>query len=131
MAWSNSGRNPFRLYRDRERGILAGVCAGIADYIGIEPIVVRLAALAGLFFFFPVTLIAYVVLALALPPKPAELYASREEETFWRGLSAEPAATLDSLKRRFRDLEERLARMESQVTSGDFELHRKFRDLGR
>jgi phage shock protein C len=42
-----------------------------------------------------------------------------------------PADTFASLKRKFRDLEDRLGQMESQVTSGDFELHRKFRDLGR
>jgi len=38
---------------------------------------------------------------------------------------------LQSLKRKFRDLEDRLGQMEGQVTSGDFDLHRKFRDLDR
>jgi hypothetical protein len=31
----------------------------------------------------------------------------------------------------FADLEARLGEMEGQVTSGDFGLHRRFRDLGR
>lgn len=131
MAWTNSSNNPFRLYRDTERGILAGVCAGIADYVGVEPIVVRLVTVLGLFFFFPVTLITYVVLAIALRPKPPALYASRDEEEFWRGVSTAPADTLQSLKRKFRDLEDRLGQMEGQVASGDFDLHRKFRDLDR
>jgi phage shock protein C len=130
MTWTNSTQR-FRLWRDRERGILAGVCAGIADYIGIEPIVVRIIAVLGLIFFFPVTMISYVILALALPPKPPSLYDSREEEAFWRSVNTAPADTFQSLKHKFRDLEDRLAHMEAQVASGDFELHRKFRDLDR
>ena len=129
MTWTNSSNNPFRLYRDPERGILAGVCAGIADYVGTEPIVVRLATVLCLFFFFPVTLLAYIVLAIVLRPKPPALYASRDEEAFWRGVSTAPTDTLQSLKRKFRDLEDRLGQMEGQVASGDFDLHRKFRDL--
>jgi phage shock protein C len=130
MAWTNSTHR-FRLWRDRDRGIIAGVCAGIADYIGVEPIVVRLIAVAGLIFFFVPTAGAYLVLALALAQKPPRLYASREEETFWRGVNTAPADTFGALKTKFRDLEDRLGRMESQVASGDLELHRKFRDLGR
>ncbi len=130
MVWTNSTRR-FRLWRNRDRGMLAGVCAGIADYLGVEPIVVRIIAALGLIFFFPPTAIGYVILALSLPPKPPELYASRDEEAFWRGVSTAPGDTFQSLKRKFRELEERLAQMEGQVASGDFELHRKFRDLDR
>ncbi len=107
------------------------MCAGIADYIGVEPIVVRLAAVLGLVFFFPPTIVVYVILAVVLRPKPPALYASPDEEAFWRGVGTAPADTLHSLKRKFADLEARLGRMESQVASGDFELHRKFRDLRR
>jgi len=131
MVWTNSTSTRHRLWRDTDRGILAGVCAGIADYIGVEPIVVRLAAVLGLIFFFPPTIVVYVILAIVLTRKPPELYASPEEEAFWRGVGTAPADTLHSLKRKFADLEVRLGRMESEVTSGDFELHREFRDLGR
>jgi phage shock protein C len=130
MVWTDSGTR-HRLWRDTDRGILAGVCAGIADYIGVEPIVVRLVAVLGLVFFFPPTIVVYVILAVVLRPKPRALYASPDEEAFWRGVGIAPADTLHSLKRKFADLEARLAQMESQVASGDFELHRQFRDLGR
>jgi len=130
MPWTNSTLR-YRLWRVPDRGLIAGVCAGIADYIGAEPIVVRIIAVAGLFFFFVPTVLAYVVLALVLRPKPTALYASPQEEAFWRGVNTAPADTFDGLKRKFRDLEERLGQMETQVASGDFELHRKFRDLGR
>ena len=91
----------------------------------------RLVTVLCLFFFFPVTLLAYIVLAIVLRPKPPALYSSRDEEAFWRGVSTAPADTLQSLKRKFRDLEDRLGQMEGQVASGDFDLHRKFRDLDR
>jgi phage shock protein C len=131
MVWTNSSSARYRLWRDRDRAIIAGVCAGIADYIGVEPIVVRLVVVLGLIFFFPPTIVAYVILAIVLRPKPPALYASPDEEAFWRGVGTAPADTLHSLKRKFVDLEARLGQMESQVTSGDFDLHRKFRDLGR
>ena len=130
MVWTNSSTR-YRLWRDTDRGIIAGVCAGIAGYIGVEPIVVRLVAVLGLVFFFPPTIVAYVILALVLRPKPPTLYASPDEEAFWRGVGTAPADTLHSLKRKFADLEARLGQMESQVASGDFDLHRRFRDLDR
>ncbi len=130
MAWMDNNRR-FHLWRDTSRGILAGVCAGIADYAGIEPIVVRIAAVAGLIFFPIPTLVGYLILAVALRPKPPALYESRDEEAFWRGVNTAPTDTFQSLRHKFRDLEERLRRMESQVTSADFDLHRKFQDLGR
>lgn len=131
MAWSNGSSDRLRLWRDTDRGIIAGVCAGIADYIGIEPVVVRVAAVVGMFFFTVPTVAAYVILAVVLRPKPPALYGSRDEETFWRGVNNAPADTLHGLRRKFRDLEDRLRHMEAQVTSGDFDLHRKFRDLDR
>jgi phage shock protein C len=132
MVWTDStSSRRYRLWRDRDRGIIAGVCAGIADFIGAEPIVVRLVAVLGLVFFFPPTIVAYVILAVVLRPKPPALYASPDEEAFWHGIGTAPADTLHSLRRKFADFEARLGHMESQVASGDFELHRRFRDLGR
>ena len=131
MVWTNSSSTRYRLWRDTDRGIIAGVCAGIAGYVGVEPIVIRLVAVLGLVFFLPPTIVAYVILALVLRPKPPALYASADEEAFWRGVGTAPADTLHSLRRKFADLEARLGQMEGQVASGDFELHRKFRDLGR
>jgi phage shock protein C len=120
----------YRLFRDPDRGMLAGVCAGIADFVGIEPIVIRLAFVLALVLFFVPAALVYVILAFALPKRPPALYASPEDEAFWRGVATAPDGTLQGLRRRFADLENRLRQMESQVTSSDFELHRKFRDLG-
>ena len=125
--WSDSRH---RLYRNPANGYLAGVCAGIADYFGIERIVVRLAFVAGLFLAVVPVLVGYVVLALVLKPRPPALYASGEEERFWRGVATDPEETLRGLKRSFADLEMRLRAMERPVVSGEIDLRRKFRDLG-
>ena len=126
--WTDS-RHRFQLYRDPANGVLAGVCAGIADYFGLERIVVRLAFVVALVLFFPPTVIAYIVLAIALPKRPPVLYANREDEAFWRGVATAPDDTFQGLRRRFGDLESRLRAMEQSVTSSEFDLHRKFRDL--
>jgi phage shock protein C len=122
--------NPHRLYRDRANRKITGLCAGIAAYFGIEPLFPRIALLAAAFFFpFPV-IPAYFIVSAFLPKRPPQLYASAEEETLWREVTLAPDRSFYALKLKFRDLEGRLARLETDVISGDAELRRKFRDLG-
>lgn len=123
--------NPHRLYRNPENGIAAGVCAGIADYFGVRPLLVRLATVVGLFFFAPPLVLAYVIAVLALPVKPPKLYRDQDEEQFWRGVSIKPDRTLAGLTQRFRDSERRVAQMEAYVASKEFELNRAIRNLDR
>lgn len=124
-AWSHE-----RIYRDPENGWIAGVCAGIADYAGVDPALVRVAAVLLLVFFFVPVLIAYVVCALVLKRRPPTAFASPAEESFWRDVRTEPGGTLHGLGGRFRALNKRVARMETLVTSEEFDLRRGFRDLG-
>ncbi|MEO9191174.1 MAG: envelope stress response membrane protein PspC [Acetobacteraceae bacterium] len=119
-----------RIYRDTEHGWIAGVCAGIADYAGTDPALVRLAAVICLVFFSAPVVIAYVVLAVVLKPKPPALFASPAEEDFWRSVRTEPGGVLHGLNGRFRALNKRVGRMETLVTSDEFDLRRGFRDLG-
>jgi phage shock protein C len=130
--WSRDSawRNPHRLYRDVENARLAGVCAGIADYFGFRRRGVRLVAVLCLIFFSVPTALTYLALAIVLPKRPPRLYASPEEEVFWRGVATAPDDTLKRLNHVFADLDRRLAGMERAVTSPEFDLHRKFRDLG-
>jgi phage shock protein C len=118
-----------RLYRDGRRAWLAGVCAGIADYFGLNPCLVRaLTVASAIFFTFP-TVVAYIIAAFALPRRPAELYDSPEEEAFWRSVRLEPGRTAHDLARKFQELERRLRAAEARVTSSEFKLRRQFRDL--
>lgn len=57
-----------KLYRINEGKQIAGVCGGIAEYLGIDPTVVRLiwalVALTG------AGILAYFIAALVIPVKP-------------------------------------------------------------
>ncbi|HUB94303.1 MAG TPA: envelope stress response membrane protein PspC [Stellaceae bacterium] len=118
-----------RLWRDPDHGVLAGVCAGLANYLGVERVAIRLAFVLGLIFFFVPAVLAYVVLSFVLPRRPPALFSSGEEEAFWRGLNTRPDDAVRGLTRRFGDLEARLRAMEGAVASPDFDLRRRFRDL--
>ena len=120
---------PSGLYRNTERGKLFGVCAGLADYFGINPFVVRIAAVIAFFMFPPPTLICYLLAALLLDRAPAQLYESDAEKEFWRQVRVKPSESLSRLRHRYREQEQRLRNMEAFVTSSEAKLHRAFRDL--
>lgn len=133
MIGNDDGRrlSPNRLYRDRRRGMILGVCAGIADYFGISPLIVRIAAVIGLFAFTVPTFLAYLLAAALIPRKPEGLYASGAEEVFWRSVRTEPTQTVGELRHKFREMERRLRSIEGWVTSREFKLNREFRELDR
>lgn len=118
-----------RFYRDRERGIIFGVCAGIADYFGFDLKVTRILAVIALFVSAPMTLLIYFGLALLIPYRQMPADAPREDPDFRRALRSSPQATMAEIRRRFQRLDGRLARMERYVTSPRFNLDREFRDL--
>ena len=65
-----------KLYKIQDGKIVDGVCGGIAEYLGLDPTVVRvlwaiITAFAG------VGLLAYIVCALVMPRKPAGYIESR------------------------------------------------------
>lgn len=59
-----------RLQRNLQRRRLGGVCAGIADFLGIGPTPVRLLFLLSIFVSFSLTFWIYLALWLILPAKP-------------------------------------------------------------
>ena len=121
--------NPTRFYRSRER-LIAGVCAGIADRMGWETSLVRIAAVVALFT--PIngpTLLAYIIAWMVTPSRPFGAHLSPEEENFWRGVSDRPKVTLSNIRYKFKDMEERLRDLERSVTDDEWRLRRQFRDL--
>lgn len=121
--------SPNRLYRNLDTAMVRGVCAGIADYFGIEPWVVRIGALISLFTFTVPTIIAYVVLAKVVPPRPPGLFEKPGEEAFWTRVRVEPTGTVSNLRHHFRELEKRLRDIETFVTSREFRLDREINGL--
>ncbi len=58
------------LYRDKKRGKVFGVCAGLADYLDVKTWQVRLFALLGLLFVPSLTLPVYFILYFLMENKP-------------------------------------------------------------
>ena len=121
-------KNPHRLYRDKDNAILAGVCAGLANYFGFCRKGLRVIVAVSTLFFFPFVVPAYIILAIILPAKPQDLYKDESQEKFWRGVSMAPTDVFSNLSHRFRELDLRLQKMEAYVTSREFEMDR---ELGR
>ncbi len=123
-------QNPHKLFRDKENAMLAGVCAGIADYFGFNRKATRLATALFCLFppFMPFVFISYIILTILLPVKPTDLFESEEQAEFWRGVSNAPSDVFGALSHRFKQLNLRLENMEAFVTSKEFEIDR---ELGR
>ena len=62
---ANSGRR--KLYRDKDRGTIAGVCTGLGHYFGVEALWFKIVFLIFVFAGFGSGIIAYFVLWIAIP----------------------------------------------------------------
>jgi phage shock protein C len=107
-----------KFYLNKAEGKWKGVCAGIADYTGIDVIWVRIGAvLITLMGAFPWSLVAYFLAVWMADNKPANLYSDREEEKFWQGVRSNPGASTRDVRSKFRDIDRRLADIEMFYTS--------------
>ncbi len=105
-------------YLDKANGKWLGVCAGIADYTGVDVTWIRVGAvLLTIMGGFPWTLIAYVVVAWLARPKPYGLYDSPEDAKFWQGVRTNPKRSTSEVRSKFRDIDRRLADIEVYYTS--------------
>lgn len=60
-----------RLYRSRRNRMFSGLCAGLGEYVGIDPTVIRLIFAIGSVFFFPFPIVIYLIMMLVVPEAPA------------------------------------------------------------
>ena len=60
-----------KLYRSRSNRMIAGVCAGLGDFFGIDPTVVRLVFVLGIVFGFGSMAFVYLAMMLIVPEEPA------------------------------------------------------------
>lgn len=58
------------LYRSRQERMVAGVCGGLATYLGIAPTLVRLVAMLLAIVSFGTTILVYLILAIVIPLEP-------------------------------------------------------------
>ncbi|MBS0480769.1 MAG: envelope stress response membrane protein PspC [Proteobacteria bacterium] len=107
-----------RFYRDKVNGKFLGVCAGIADYTGVDALWIRLGFLIMAFsmgwpFF------AYFAVAMLSSAKPAALYSDNQEQRFWQGVRQSPTRTARQVRAQMRDLDRRLAEVEAYYVTNN------------
>ncbi|PCE66933.1 envelope stress response membrane protein PspC [Salinivibrio sp. YCSC6] len=126
------------LYRDPENGRIGGVCAGIANYFGMETWLVRIltvsAFLIGFGFF---VIVAYIAAMLILDKKPTQPNEQPDatpqpehqvKQKAWQ--SGKPASQLIAdLDREFSEMEAKVGQMEAYVTSSAFNVDQAFKKL--
>lgn len=99
-------------YRDKQNAKLMGICAGIADYTGVNAIWVRLGFIALLFMTGFSILPFYFIAGFLANKKPAHLYVDRQEQQFWQRVRQSPTRTARDVRATFRDIDRRLADVE-------------------
>lgn len=108
-----------RFYRDKINGKFMGVCAGIADYTGIDPLWVRLGFIGLVMLGAPMVIPAYFLVGIFAAKKPEHLYTDQLEQKFWQGVRQSPTRTAREVRARFRDVDRRLAEVESFYVSSN------------
>jgi len=70
--------NNKQLYRSRDDRMIGGVCAGLGEFFGIDPTIMRLFFVFGAILFgFPGALVLiYIVMLLVVPEAPLDVVPS-------------------------------------------------------
>lgn len=142
-----------RLYRDADRAVLGGVCAGLAGHFGLNLKVMRVLAVIAFFMAMPFAVIAYLAMVLLLPAESRrrrDTYRYVQTGRCWGGrrrrrsarrqekreardrdeyVAAAPTPSVDDIRSRYAALDRRLAELEKEVTSPRFQLEQEFRKL--
>ena len=104
-------------YLDKSNAKWLGVCSGIADYTGIDVVVVRIVTVLGTIFGSGTFLLVYLIIAWMANPKPIGLYEDSEDAKFWQGVRQSPTRSARDVRSKFRDIDRRLADVETYYTS--------------
>lgn len=113
----NSPRTRF--YRDKINGKIMGVCAGIADYTGVDVLWVRLGAILATVLGSGLIIPIYILAGMLADTKPQHLYGDPQEQQFWQRVRQSPSRTAREVRAEFRDLDRRLAEVETFYVSSN------------
>lgn len=99
----NKGRSK-RVFRDAEDKVLGGVCSGLANYFGFDPLWLRI-FFAVMFFGFGSGLLIYILLWIIIPEArtTAEKLEMKGENVNIKNIEKTIKEELDDLKRRYAD----------------------------
>lgn len=130
----NGGNVRKRIFRDPDDKVLGGVCGGIGNYIGIDPVWLRL-LFAVLFFFFGSGFLFYIILWIVIPEAKTtadkiEMRGERvnintieknfkeEMEGLKKRFKGEPGNQGSSLSAKFKTIISRMVDLMAQLLSG-------------
>ena len=114
------------LYRSRT-GLIMGVCKGMAQYFDFSVFWMRAIAVVVLLFsgIWPM-LVMYIVTALLMKPEPVLPLETEEEQDFYNSYTTSRSMALRRLKRIYDHLDRRIQRLESTVTTREYDWERRF-----
>jgi len=119
-----------KFYLDKHNAKWSGVCAGIADYTGLDVTVIRIGFVLSLFIMGPMAFLIYFLISWMAPRKPIELYEhDPAQKKFWQGVRRSPHRVARDVRSRFRDIDRRLADVETYVTSSNSSLAQEIEQL--
>ena len=123
VAWERRG-----LYRSR-RGMICGVCKGLAEYWDFSVAWTRCIALALLFFtgMWPIAGL-YLLAALLMKPAPSMPVETDEEREFYNSYVSSQSMALHRLRRIFDKLDRRIRRIEDVVTAREYDWERRLQE---
>lgn len=109
------------LYRSR-KGLIFGVCRGIAEYFDFSPFWIRTGVLVALVLtgFWPVTGL-YLLAAIIMKPEPVIPITGDDEQEFYDSYTGNRHRAVQRLKKRFDRLERRIQNMEHIVTGPEYD----------
>ncbi|MGB7404169.1 MAG: envelope stress response membrane protein PspC [Pacificimonas sp.] len=119
--------NRNRFYKNKREGKWMGVCAGLADYTGIEAVWWRIGAVMLTFFALgPLAPILYIIIGMIADERPLDTYRETPaQEKFVRQTRAAPQRSIRDVHARFRALDRRLGDIERGVTTQNTSLARE------
>ncbi|WBX85064.1 envelope stress response membrane protein PspC [Sphingosinicella microcystinivorans] len=111
-----SSRTKFYLNKREKKWL--GVCAGLADFTGIDVLWWRVGAVVGTILGAGILPVAYLVIGLMASDKPSEFYSeSVVDQKFWQKVRVAPSRSIRDVHASFRDIDRRLAHVERHYTS--------------
>ncbi len=115
-----------KFYLDKRNRKWSGVCAGLADYTGVDVTLMRVGVVLLTFMTSGWAILAYVVTAWLASDKPREFYeGNREDEKFWQTVRARPGTSVREVRAKMRDIDRRMADIETHVTTSNSSLARE------
>lgn len=112
-----------KYYLDKRNKKFLGVLAGIADYVGWDPLWVRLLFIVGTISGMGFLPLIYFAMAWFASDKPVELREqSPDEHKFYAKLRVAPQRSIRDTRAMYRDVDRRLQDVEAYMTSSNSRL---------